>query len=108
MMEQRITARKNPLLQQVRRLLTSKKEREQAGLFVADGTKLLEEAVRYYPGLTTVILSDTVEAQLPEHACVLTLRTSLTLHGDVLEESSIPVYVGERGPLEAAFRSSFT
>lgn len=65
-MEQRITARKNPLLQQVRRLLTSKKERQASGLFVADGTKLLQEAVKWWPGLDTVILSDGVEAQLPE------------------------------------------
>ena len=66
-MEIRITARKNPLIQQVRRLLTSKKEREQAGLFIADGTKLLQEAVCYYPGLDTVILSDGVEAEIPEN-----------------------------------------
>ena len=65
-MEQ-ITSRKNPLLQQVRRLLTSKKEREQAGLFVSDGTKLLQEAVRWWPGLHTVILSDGVEADVPEN-----------------------------------------
>ena len=65
-MEQRITARKNPLLQQVRRLLTSRKEREKTGLFVADGTKLLAEAVRWWPGLDTVILSDGVEASIPE------------------------------------------
>ena len=66
-MEQRITARKNPLLQQVKKLLVSRREREQAGLFAADGTKLLQEAVRYYPGLDTVILSDGVEAEVPEH-----------------------------------------
>ena len=66
-MTERITARKNPLLQQVRRLLNSRKEREQAGLFVADGTKLLEEAVRWYPGLHTVILADGVQAQVPDH-----------------------------------------
>jgi TrmH family RNA methyltransferase len=66
-MEVRITARKNPLLQQVRKLLTSRKEREASGLFVADGTKLLAEAVRYWPGLDTVILSDGVQAQVPEH-----------------------------------------
>ena len=66
-MEVRITARKNPLLQQVRKLLTSRKEREASGLFVADGTKLLTEAVRYWPGLDTVILSDGVQAQVPEH-----------------------------------------
>ena len=71
MMETRITSRKNPLIQQVRRLLTSKKERENAGLFVADGTKLLEEAVRYYPGLQTVILSDGVHADVPEHVEVI-------------------------------------
>lgn len=65
-MTERITARKNPLLQQVRRLLTSRKEREQAGLFVADGTKLLAEAARWWPGLETVILSEGVEVQVPE------------------------------------------
>lgn len=65
-MEQRVTARKNPLLQQVRRLLSAKKERLEAGLFVADGTKLLAEAVKWWPGLDTVILSDGVEAELPE------------------------------------------
>ncbi|MBE6960278.1 MAG: RNA methyltransferase [Ruminococcaceae bacterium] len=71
MTEQRITARKNPLLQQVRKLLTSRKEREAAGLFVADGTKLLQEALRWYPGLDTVILSDGVAAEVPEHIRVI-------------------------------------
>ncbi len=70
-METRITARKNPLLQQVRRLLASRKEREESGLFVADGTKLLAEAVRFWPGLETVILSDGVEARVPEHVRVI-------------------------------------
>ena len=82
MMEQRITARKNPLLQQVRRLLTSKKERQTSGLFVADGTKLLEEAVRWWPGLDTVILSDGVEASVPEHVRVIRVP------GDVMESIS--------------------
>ncbi len=66
MNEIRITARKNPLLQQVRRLLTSRREREAAGLFVADGIKLLTEAVEYWHGLDTVILSDGVDAEVPE------------------------------------------
>lgn len=70
MMEERITARKNPLLQQVRRLLTSRKERRESGLFVADGTKLLEEAAKYAQ-LETVILSDGVQAQLPDHVRVV-------------------------------------
>jgi len=64
-MIERITARKNPLLQQVRRLLTSRREREESRLFVADGTKLLQEAIRWWPGLDTVILSDGLDISLP-------------------------------------------
>ena len=66
MTEQRITSRKNPLLQQAKKLLSSRKAREEAGLFAADGVKLLAEAVRWYPGLDTVILSDGVHADVPE------------------------------------------
>ena len=82
MMEQRITSRKNPLLQQVKKLLSSKKAREEAGLFAADGTKLLQEAVKYYPGLDTVILSDGVEAAVPEHVRLIRVP------GDVMESIS--------------------
>ena len=72
-MTERITARKNPLLQQVRKLLSSRKERESTGLFVADGTKLLSEAVKWWPGLETVILSDGVEADVPESVRVVSV-----------------------------------
>ena len=82
MTEQRITSRKNPLLQQVKKLLSSKKAREEAGLFAADGTKLLQEAVKYYPGLDTVILSDGVEAEVPAHVRVIRVP------GDVMESIS--------------------
>ena len=82
MTEQRITSRKNPLLQQIKKLLSSKKAREEAGLFVADGTKLLQEAVTFFPGLDTVILSDGVEADLPE-----TVRV-IRVPGDVMESIS--------------------
>ena len=70
---ERISSRKNPLLQQVRKLLSSRKERESTGLFVADGTKLLSEAVKWWPGLVTVILSDGVEADVPEHVRVVSV-----------------------------------
>ena len=70
-MEQRITARKNPFIQQVRRLVSSRKERYATGLFVADGTKLLEEAVKWWPGLDTVVLTDGVEADLPEQVRIV-------------------------------------
>ena len=65
-MEATITSRKNPLIQQVRRLVSSRRAREEAGLFVSDGVKLLQEAVRWWPGLDTVILTEGVEAELPE------------------------------------------
>lgn len=82
MREEYITSRKNSLLQQVRRLLSSKKERESAGLFAADGTKLLAEAVRYCPGLDTVILSDGVRAEVPESVRLVRVP------GDVMESVS--------------------
>lgn len=45
-----------------------------------------------------------LEAALPASPCVLTLTTRLTRGDEVLEENALPVYVGERGPLEAAFQ----
>lgn len=66
MTEQFISSRKNPFLQQVKKLISSKKYREEQGLFVSDGTKLLQEAVKYCPGLTAVILSEGVEAEVPD------------------------------------------
>ena len=71
MTEERITSRKNPFLQQVRRLLASKKEREKTGLFVSDGIKLLQEAAKWWSGLETVILSDGTEAELPEKVRII-------------------------------------
>ena len=82
MTEQKITSRKNPLLQQVKKLLSSRKAREEAGLFAADGTKLLREAVKYFPGLDTVILSEGVEADVPEQVRLIRVP------GDVMESVS--------------------
>ena len=63
-------------------MLSSRKERENQGLFVADGTKLLQEAVRFWPELDTVILSDGVEAEVPEHVRLIRVP------GDVMESIS--------------------
>ena len=83
MMAERITSRKNPLLQQTRKLLGSRAYREETGLFAADGTKLLAEAVRWYPGLHTVILSEGTEiGKLPDH-----VRT-VVVPQDVMEDIS--------------------
>ena len=82
MTQERITSRKNPLLQQVKKLFSSRREREQTGLFAADGTKLLEEAAKYCPGLETAILSDGVEVSLPERVRIIRVP------GDVMESIS--------------------
>ena len=65
----RITSRKNPLLQQLRRLLQSRGAREAAGEYIADGTKLLAEAVRWIPErLRTVVVTESVDpGELPPH-----------------------------------------
>ena len=72
MREERITSRQNPLLRHAKKLLTSRSYREACGEFAADGTKLLEEAARWVPGLHTVIATDGVElCRLPEETRVV-------------------------------------
>ena len=52
-----VTSRQNSLLTRIVRLQNSKKFRREQGLFVGDGTKLLEEAIRWDPqGLRAVVL----------------------------------------------------
>lgn len=59
-----ITSRSNPLLSQVRKLNSRRAARREAGLFVAEGPKLLSEALRWDGSVTTVICAPGV--QLPE------------------------------------------
>ena len=47
---ERITSSQNPLLRHIRKLQSSASYRRQWGEFVADGFKLLEEALRLYQG----------------------------------------------------------
>ena len=101
-MEMRITSRKNPYLQQVKKLLSSRKERENAGLFVADGTKLLAEAVRFWPGLDTVILSDGVEAAVPAHVRVIRVPEDVMASISPMEAPQGAVFVC-RLPEKTAF-----
>lgn len=63
-----ITSRKNPLLQHIRKLLNSRSYREQQGEYVADGIKLLDEAVKWAPETlrTVLVTKDVVLPILPE------------------------------------------
>ena len=75
MTRERITSRKNPLLQHVRRLLSSRSCREKAGEYAADGVKLLQEAVRWIPDrLRTVLVTREVDpGPLPEQVRLVEL-----------------------------------
>lgn len=53
-----ITSRQNPLLQHVRKLLSSRSYREQTREFVAEGGKMLTEAVKWQAEVTTVVFSE--------------------------------------------------
>lgn len=67
MSEAILTSRHNPLLVHVKKLQTSRSYRKKCGEFAADGTKLLEEAAKWYPGLHTVIAQQGVDlCPLPE------------------------------------------
>ena len=72
MREEHITSRQNPLLRHVKKLQTSRSYRRETGEFVAEGTKLLEEAAKYWPGLLCVVCREGLElCNLPAHVRVV-------------------------------------
>jgi TrmH family RNA methyltransferase len=60
MSEERIVSAHNALLVHLRKLLSSRAYREKSGQFAADGTKLLAEAAKWYPGLRAVVAEEGV------------------------------------------------
>lgn len=78
MQELRVTSRQNPTLQRVKKLLASRAFREECGLFVAEGTKLLAEAVKWCPELETVVAAEGVTlCPVPERVQVLRVPMQL-------------------------------
>lgn len=59
---QRITSRTNPLMVRVKKLRDDRRARRTEGLFLCDGVKMLEEAVKWHAAIDTVILSDALAA----------------------------------------------
>ncbi len=75
---ERITSSQNPLLRHIRKLQTSRAYREEQREFVADGFKLLEEALKWYPKLKTVVVSETQTAPpLPDGVRCVRIPESL-------------------------------
>ena len=103
MMREKISSRKNALLQNVRKLLSSRSAREKQGLFVADGTKLLEEAIRFYPGLDTVILTEGVDVPgIPEQTRVVEVPEDVMASVSPMEAPQGALFLC-RMPEKAAF-----
>ena len=74
----RIESRHNPLLLHLKKLLTSRAYREKCGQFAAEGTKLLEEAAKWYPALDTVVVQEGVQlCPLPAHVRVAEVPQAL-------------------------------
>ena len=72
MREEHVTSRQNPLLRHIKKLQSSRGYRQETGEFVAEGTKLLEEAAKYWPGLTSVVCREDLKlCQLPEYVRVV-------------------------------------
>ena len=74
-----ITSRQNPLMGLTVKLLSSRKHRKNHGLFAGDGTKLLEEAVKWAPErLYAVILQEGISCpELPEQVRRVTVPRQL-------------------------------
>ena len=63
-MAERITSRTNALMVHIRKLGSSRAHRREAGEYLGDGVKLLDEAVRWGASLTAVV--HTADVPLPE------------------------------------------
>ena len=61
-----ITSKANPTVQQVKKLMTSRKYRYERRAFVADGVKLVDEALRWGVGVEALILREDVDYPVPE------------------------------------------
>lgn len=78
MQAERITSAQNPLIRHIKKLQTSRSYRMQCGEFVADGFKLLNEALKWYPRLKTVIVTDAANCpELPKTVRLVEIPQSL-------------------------------
>ena len=70
-MAERITSRTNALMVHIRKLGSSRAHRREAGEYLGDGVKLLEEAVRWGADLRTVVATEGLALPpLPPNCCV--------------------------------------
>lgn len=100
-MMERITSRKDPRLRHFRRLGRERDYREETGLFLCDGAKLLDEAVRNGACVKEILLREgTQPPPIPENAAVFSAP------GDVFDFAS-PL-MNSPGPLFSVQRTGVT
>lgn len=94
-MEQ-ITSRQNPLMVLAHKLQNSRSERYRQRRYIADGTKLLEEAVRWDEMLETVILKDGLELPfaLPEQVRQVRVPEQLMRQVSAMETPQGALFIG--------------
>lgn len=95
-----ITSRQNPLLVQMVRLQGSRRLRSKQKLFVGDGTKLLEEAVRWTPEhLKAVVLREGTDCpELPAHVRLCVVSPGLMAQVSAMETPEGALFLCEMPP----------
>lgn len=87
-----ITSRKNPMIQNLRALGRSRRDREAAGFFVLDGEKLLREAIAFSAPVETVLWAEQPLFPVPDGVRELTAPRELVEYVSPLAHSPGPVF----------------
>ena len=88
----RITSRQNPIIRQLRALGRERSAREEAGLFVCDGEKLLREAISGGARIDTVLWAETPAVPSPCGVRQYTAPAELVAYVSALSHSPGPVF----------------
>ena len=78
-MDNIITSKDNPTVKLYQKLSSSKKERLQYGLFVLEGLRIVEDALREDSGITQLILTEKAQERFGEELLQADLRNTRTI-----------------------------
>lgn len=100
---ERITSNQNPLLRHIRKLQSSRSYREECGEFVADGFKLLDEALKWFPKLKTVVISEGCDCpQLPANVRLVQVPQGTMESLSSMKTPQGVIFTGELPEMEQA------
>ncbi|WP_242964673.1 RNA methyltransferase [Flavonifractor sp. An100] len=102
-----ITSRKNPLMVQIRKLASSRSYRREQGLYLGDGLKLVQEALRWKAPLQTVVVSQGISlSDVPDSVRVVEVPEDVMASISPMESPQGALLVGfqpeRRPPVELA------